>query len=189
MYNESWSFWLAAFGKYYTPSPFLIGYTNPAVLAAGATQQFTREIAGDATVAICGVRHVGSTAAWAAVTGDFTLRLSVESRELENQAIDSFLYGNAIYALANAQMLQTTFTFPYFVDPGGTINGTIVNGALANAFIHIVFDCVKLFPRSDVPEAKQMRPLDLLAHMSYRQAQAAYSTPGASIAGLGGPRR
>ncbi len=171
MYNESWGFWLSAFGKYYTPSPFKYGYTNPVALAAGAQQQFQITVTGDATVCICGIRHVGSTAAWAAVTGDFTLVLSVEDRELQNQPIDGWLYGSSIYALANTEMLQESLTFPFFIDPSGTLTGTIVNGALANAFIHIVFDCVKLFPRPEIPEAQRMKPLDLLATMSYRQAQ------------------
>ncbi len=185
MYNESWGFWISTFGKYFIPKQFKHHWDTIA-LTPGQQSAINIQTAGNCHTAICGLRHfIVPPTPTAPPAGDylidFTLTLSIDNNDLQDGAINSGLYGNGIYpfetlpATASVFQLQPnmpaeSFTFPEFIDPGGSIQGQITNGLVSGTMIHLVFDCVKLFPRPEVPEAKTMRPLDLLFAMSTRQA-------------------
>lgn len=157
MYASSWGYLDAKWGKYYTLEPFKYQFTSDALAAAGQ-QPIIIQMASDCWHAIVGLIHYASTAAFA--TGDFTLTLTIENRDLQDGAIFSHLYGTPYINMAATNYITThpiSFPFPKYVRPGGNIQGIITNGGVANNIVRLVLDCVKLFPK--MKDAEPPRPM------------------------------
>lgn len=141
--SNAWAALYARWGNDYTLDPFFHRWNSEA-LAANAQINYSINTAGDCWTAICAVSHIGATAALAAY-GPFQLTIQVDSRDIQDGAIESYLYGSHVTALANLVMPDMVFPIPKFVRPGGTISGIIINSNTANNIIRLMFHCVKFF--------------------------------------------
>lgn len=155
-FSLAWGFLSARYGRFFVLKPYYYQYQSPA-LAAAAQDQNTIRCIGEGYSLILGISHMAGVAPAVGVigqTGDFTLQVSVENKELQNGAIISPLYGSMVYSnvLANSQLAFTGATLPYpeGVKSGGYIRFTIINGGVANNIVRLVFHSVILYLRGDV---------------------------------------
>lgn len=174
MYSDGWAFFAAKYGRDYTLDPFKWQWTT-AALGAAAQAQFTINMSADCWNAIVGIRHMASIAfvAGAIGSGEFTLQLSYESRDMQNGAINGMLWGTPIYIDPTADFSVSapgiTLPYPKFIPPGGVLTGVIVNGTVANNIIRIVFDTVKMFKKR--PDAEAPTPISDRAKAIGRKIQ------------------
>lgn len=151
-FTQSWPWLSHRYSKYYYLLPYYYRF-NSAALAVNAQANTTLRAIGSATSMVMGVTHHASTAiaAGAWTSGDFSMALSVEDRDLQDGPIQGTLYGSGIYTQANLDILQgVTFPYPTTIQKGGYLRVVLTNGTVANNIIRLVFHSVLLRPKGDV---------------------------------------
>jgi hypothetical protein len=150
--------WLnTAYGDNFWLSPFYYP-KNHGPLDPGESVEDEVKFQGDAFSMWVGFKHMCAVAPVVGLqgqSGEFTIQLSLEDRNLSDGALDSRIFGESIFnnALANSTstgQVQDTFPCQVSVKPGGYLKYTLVNGTLADALIVLHFVTVKFYPRPGV---------------------------------------
>lgn len=156
-YILAWPWLHNAFGKNFWMSPFYHRFTTDP-LAVGATVEDTIRIQGDAFTMMLGWRHHAGVAPVNGVigqTGEFTMTMAIEDRNVDEGALSNLIYGNTLVSnvLANSELHvpnDETFPYPLAIKPGGYLRFAITNGTLANNIIDLRWDIVKFYPKPGV---------------------------------------